>query len=184
MSLISSVRSLKAILILFSLSIITPATAALGGLIVWNVVDATEARESELLAQARAVSGAVDLRIVELASSATAIATSESLSRRDWPAVSERVDRLDLGDQVWIAISDRQGRRLLNTSPEARPQGQPLLPRPASITKAVESGVPEVSNLFQGSSTGRLVVAVDRAVPSDPDQKVVSLVTSSETITR
>lgn len=103
--------------------------------------------------------------------------------RNEWPAVSQRVERLNLGDEVWVAISDRGGRRLLNTSPQARADMPPRLPRPAGVVQAVRTGQPEVSNLFTGSSTGRFVVAVDRAVPSDVQQKVVSLVTSTEAMT-
>ncbi|MBA4805453.1 MAG: histidine kinase [Brevundimonas sp.] len=169
-------RSVRSILVLFALCIVLPATLAIGGLVAWNVQEMRRSQEAELLAIARSASKTVDLRMAKYATAASAIATSIPVLAGDWTATRERVDRLELGDTAWVVITDRAGRRLLNTNPAVPADPVVRLPRPASIQAALQSPDPVISDLFTGSSTGRKVVAVEHAVPDSPEDRVVSLV--------
>ncbi len=168
-------RSLKALLVYLTLAIIGPAALASASLIAWNVGEAKKAREEQLLNSAQMVSAAVDLRIAQMSTTAQAIAGADALRADDWPGLRRRIERFDLGDRSWVAVSDATGRRLLNTfpGPQAAPAG---LPRPASVQDAVRTGRPVVSDLFWGSASGRSVVSVDAPVEDDPSGKVVTLV--------
>lgn len=169
-------RSVRAVLVLFALSLILPATTAIGGMVVWNVLEVRRSQEAELLAVARSASKAVDLRMARFATAASAIATSDAVMAKDWSAVRNRIGRLELSSDAWFAISEASGQRLLNTNPAIVDDDVRRLPRPASITAALQTQGPVFSDLFVGSSTGRKVVAVDQAVPDSPEQLVVSLV--------
>jgi len=168
--------SLRAVLVLFVLCILLPATVAVGGLVAWNVLQVWESREAELIATARSGSRAVDLRIAELSTAAEALATSEPVLTGDWARARPRIARLGLGADVWVAVSDGAGRRLLNTHPQIASDRAVTLPRPPSVLDALKSGEPVVSNLFVGAGTGRKVVAIDQAVPNSPEALVVSVV--------
>ena len=168
--------SLRAILVLFALAIVLPAAIGAGALVAWNTAERRAGREAELLAVARAVSTSINLRMAEMVMAAGAIATSESVQGHDWTEARRRLERLELGPSTWVAISDRAGRRLLNTNPVAASRPGRGLPRPPGVVRAVRTNRPQISGIFVGSSTGRPVVAVDRAVPADPEEKVVSLI--------
>lgn len=169
-------RSVRAILVLFALCIVLPATVAIGGLVFWNVQEMRRSQEAELLAVARSASKTVDLRMTRHATAAGAIATSDAVLAQDWSATRQRLHRLDLGDDAWVVITDREGRRLLNTHPSVGAGPVRRLPRPASVQAALRKPGPVISDLFTGSSTGRKVIAVDQAVPDSPDALVVSLI--------
>ncbi|WP_245161525.1 sensor histidine kinase [Brevundimonas alba] len=168
--------SLRTVLVLFALCIILPTTLAIGGMVAWNVMQVRRSHEAELLATARSASKAVDIKMVQLKTAADALATSEPVIAQNWGAARRRIERLGLPSDSWVAVSDQAGRRLLNTSPLAGPAPPPRLPRPAGVQAALRSGRAVISDLFVGASTGQQVVAIDRAVPGDPNQKVVSLI--------
>ena len=167
-------------LVLFALCIVAPATVVLGAMVAWNVEEVRRSQEAELLATARSASRIVDLRMAELAVVANALATSDNVIAADWEGARQRIRRLNLPQSAWVAVSDRDGRRLLNTSPEAPASTPPRLPRPANVEAATRSDQPLFSDLFTGASTGRKVVAVDRGVPGSPTGVVVSVVTDPE----
>ncbi|MFN3352163.1 MAG: sensor histidine kinase [Brevundimonas sp.] len=159
-----------------------PAALGLIVLVALNVVEARRAQERALLAAARAASAAVDIELVRQVEAAEALATADVVVGRGGGRGRARADRLRLGDDAWIVVSDASGRRLLNSFPgprpaEARPYG---LPRPRNIREALAAGGPRISNLFVGQASGRHVIAVDAPASDDAAQIVVSIVSTPE----
>lgn len=167
---------MRSVLGLFALSIVLPATLALGAMVVWNVHEVRRSQEAELLAIARSASKTVDLKITRVATIADAVATSDAIGSGDWRAARQRIDRMDLGSVAWVAVTDQQGRSLLNTAIGTSPDSGPRLPRPPDVEVALRTDRPVVSDLFVGRSTARQVVAVSRAVPRTDDAMVVTVV--------
>jgi two-component sensor histidine kinase len=168
-------RSVRAVLVLFALCLIAPATLAIGGLVAWNSLEVRRSQEAELLAIARSASKTVDLRMARFATAAEAIATSDAVLAEDWSSVRSRIARLELSSDAWFAISDGSGRRLLNTHPTAGDDVS-ARSRPASVATALQRREPVFSDLFVSPSTHRKVVAVDQAAPDSEEGLVVSLV--------
>ncbi|RYE64795.1 MAG: sensor histidine kinase [Oxalobacteraceae bacterium] len=170
-------RTLRTQLTLFSLGLVLPTALVATVLIAWNVAEGRRSAEQALLATARASAAAIDQDLARQIALAEAIASSDALASRDWPAVAARIARLNLGPDTWVAISDRYGRRLLNTAPEASASSAATLAaRPANIMRALQAHEVQVSDLFTGATTRRRVVAVDAPAIGDPDAVVVSLI--------
>jgi hypothetical protein len=108
--------SVRAVLGLFAACLVIPATIAIGAMVAWNLKEVRRSQEAELLAVARAASATVDKRLTRLTTIAGAVATSEAVSSEDWGAAERRIERFRLGDQAWVAITDENGLRLLNTA--------------------------------------------------------------------
>jgi hypothetical protein len=159
----SARRSLRAQLALFAFSILTPALIALGVLLLVNVSEGREARGQEFIATARAVSAAIDQELVLGLATGAAVAASEALERGDWASAKVRAARVARGPDRWLSLTDEQGRQLFNANPEARPSSAWAV-TPENIRLARETGSPRVSDLIEGSATGRKVVAVDTPV--------------------
>lgn len=175
--------SIRMLLRLLALAIVVPAALASAGLIAWNVAEARKAREDQLLTSARMTSSAVDAHVARLAIAAEALASSDALRAEDWTALRRRLDRLDIGPDAWMVVTDVAGRRLVNTATGAQGRAHGL-PRPADIVRALETGRPTISNLFTGTASARPVVAVNAPVEADPEGRVVTLVLEAQGFTR
>ena len=170
-------RTLRTQLTLFSLGLVLPTALVATVLISWNVAEGRRSAEQALLATARASAAAIDQDLARQIALAEAIASSDALAHRDWPAVAARIDRLKLGPDTWVAISDRFGRHLLNTAPDASASlAATQRVRPDNILRALQEHEPQVSDLFTGATTQRRVIAIDAPAIGDPDAVVVSLV--------
>jgi two-component sensor histidine kinase len=168
--------SLRTWLTLFALGLIVPTAVVAALLIGWNVMEARRSAEFALLADARAMSAAIDQDVARHLAFAQAIASSDALGRRDWTGVRARIDRLALGPQAWVAIGDRGTPRLLNTAPGLQTFASETAGHTPGAERTLESGKPRVSNLFTDPATRRAVVAIDSPAIGAPELMVVSLV--------
>jgi two-component sensor histidine kinase len=168
--------SVRKVLRLFAACLVVPATIAIGAMVVWNLREVRQSQEAELLAVARAASATVDKRVTRLATIAGAVATSEAVLNEDWAATERRVKRLELGSSAWVAITDKAGRRLLNTGVSPAAPSPPPATRTPDVLAALSAPGAVISDLFSGRSTGRKVVAASWAVPDSPDETVVTVV--------
>ena len=170
-------RTLRTQLTLFSLGLVLPTALVATVLVRWNVAEGRRSAEQALLATARASAAAIDQDLMRQIALAEAITSSDALTQRDWPAVAARIERLKLGPDTWVAVSDRSGRRLVNTAPDASATSAAIpTVRPENILRALQEHEPQVSDLFTGATTQRRVIAIDAPAIGDPDAIVVSLV--------
>lgn len=97
------------------LSVGLPAALAMATLVGLNALEARRSQERALLATARAVSAAVDLDLARSMEAVQALAISDPVSERDWRRTRLRVQRMGIGANAWVVISDLAGAPLLNT---------------------------------------------------------------------
>jgi two-component sensor histidine kinase len=169
-------RTVRAILAWFALCLLLPAVLAVGFLVASNVLEVRRSKEAELLALAGSASKTVDLKVTRLATVARALASSNVVAANDWEATRAQITGLGLGEDVWVAITDQDGHRLVNTSPFAKAVSSSSNPRPNSVKVASQSNEPVVSNLFTGFATGRKVISVDQGVAGSHNGLVVTVV--------
>jgi PAS domain S-box-containing protein len=121
--------------------------------------------ESQLLETTRALSLVVDGEVRRYEAVLKALATSDSLARRDFAAFDAEARAQFGGDDVWILVSDRSGRQLVNTHlpADARlPSGPPL----NRIAPELDRGATHVCNLAEGELEPR-ILCVDVPVVED-----------------
>ena len=167
--------SVRAVLGLLVACLVIPATIAIGAMVAWNLKEVRQSQEAELLALARAASATVDKRVTRLTTIADAVATSEVVIAGDWEAAERRISRFNLGSDAWVAITDKAGRRLLNTGPLTR-DPPPTGVRAPDVVASLSAPGAVISDLFVGRSTGRQVVGASWAVPDSPHNHVVTVV--------
>ncbi|HEY0053548.1 MAG TPA: HWE histidine kinase domain-containing protein [Caulobacteraceae bacterium] len=157
-------RTLRLQLVLFATSLLVPAFIAMAALLVVNLGESREAREQELIATARAVGAAVDRDLSRAMAINDTLVGSEAFARGDWEAARRRAERIPLGADAWLVLSTDDGVQRFNTNPDARPQTAPVLPRPANMQRARQTGRGSVSDLITGAYTGRRLVSIDTHV--------------------
>ncbi len=101
-----------------------------------------QAAETQLVANARALSLAVDGRVLAGQALLSALATSDSLRRSDMKAFDARARKLASGPDTWFVMYEPSGRQLINT---ALPPGRLNLlpPSPTAherLAEALERG--------------------------------------------
>lgn len=120
----------------------------------------------------RALVQTVDAQLHLAQNSAQALATSESLARRDFAAFHRRAQALlhETNFGEYVVISTASGEQLVNT---LRPLGDPLPVRAnlEQLHRVFATGQPVVSDVFVSSLTGRSVVGIE--VPVRSSGKVV-----------
>jgi PAS domain S-box-containing protein len=105
--------------------------------------------EQQLLATTRALSLVVDGELKRYEAVLRVLSTSESVDRQDWAAIDQRARKLLDAPDVWIVVSDRSGRQLVNT----RLQPGATLPGGAAVAqmwKELDTGQSRICNLTKG----------------------------------
>jgi len=142
---------------------IVPAALVAGILIVQSYQRERHSLERDMIATARALMQAVDADINGFHQILQALAASRTLTTGDLRGFYDEAQIL-LKSQVAsnFVVHDRTGQQLVNT---VRPFGS-ALPRETGtmITRAIETGKPQVSNLFRGPATGRMVLGTTAPV--------------------
>ncbi|MBV9826101.1 MAG: PAS domain S-box protein [Alphaproteobacteria bacterium] len=116
----------------------------------------------ETLTLARGMSASVDLALEAHVQMLQALATSQALREGDLDGFRRRADELisEQGAVESILVLRPDGQMVMNTRV---PAGAPLPVRSdlMSLRKAVQSGRAQISDLFNGTRSGRELVAVD-----------------------
>ena len=123
------------------------------------------AAEKQLVATARALSLAVDGRVLAGQALLSALATSDSLRQGDVKAFDARARKLASGPDTWFVMYEPDGRQVINT---ALPPGQLNLvpPSPTSherLTEALRRGS-ATTGLYYGRRSQQRLVALERVV--------------------
>ncbi len=142
---------------------IVPAALAAGFLIVQSHERERASLERDMIGTARALMQAVDADINGFHQILQTLAVSRTLTTGDLRGFYDEAQAL-LKSQVAsnFVVHDRTGQQLVNT---VRPFGAPLPRETGSmVTRALETGKPQISDLFRGPATGRLVLGTTAPV--------------------
>ena len=176
-------HSLAGIITLIVAALLVPLSGLLVAAMLWVSASNLEAQRTALFFTAGAVATGVDAQIDSYAVLANALAASPSLLSDDLSAFDAEARRVTARSQypnVWVVVSDLDGRQLVNTRV---PRGQPLPVRNAlgreSALRAIASGRPEVSDVILGPVIGKWTATVDLVVTKDGAPfRVISIVTT------
>ena len=114
----------------------------------------------------------IDRELTNTQSAVRMLSTSVHLANGDLAGFYQQARFSDKVGSTWTALLDEDGQMLLNT---AVPLGTPM-PAPvagARVAKALEAGVPQISNLIRGSLTQELLVVVDVPVTTPQGKRYV-----------
>ena len=133
-----------------------------------------QAAETQLVATARALSLAVDGRVLAGQALLSALATSDSLRRSDMKAFDARARKLASGPDTWFVLYEPSGRQLINT---ALPPGRLNLvpPSPTAherLAEALERGF-TATGLYFGRRSQQRLVALERVVRDGKGRRYV-----------
>lgn len=167
----SPLPSVRTLLLWLLLASFLPGLIGVAALFLREYRDGRVQLQRTTLLTARAMAQALDGQLLAARLAAQALATSESLARRDFATFHRQASGLLRQENIGlnIVLSEEDGRQLVNT---LRPFGAPL-PRRAEfeqLHRVFASGQALVSNLFIGPLTGQPVVSV--LVPVLADGKV------------
>jgi signal transduction histidine kinase len=114
----------------------------------------------------------VDRELTNTESALRMLGTSQYLANGDLAAFYEQARFADKVGKTWTALLDENGGQLLNT---AIPFGTEMPPPSAGarVAHALETGVPQVSNLIRGVVTQALLVVVDVPVVTPNGKRYV-----------
>ncbi|HZX33543.1 MAG TPA: cache domain-containing protein, partial [Rhodocyclaceae bacterium] len=163
--------SVRTLLIWLVLACLLPGIIGAGIFLAREYREGRAQLEKDTLQTARALAQAVDNRILRSEALTQGLASSDLLARGDLAGfhaqARQALKRTSLVDSV--ALVDKTGQQLVNTR---REWGQPL-PRtgnPELVRRVIETGEPQVSNLYRGATIDHLVMTV--AVPVIVRQEV------------
>ncbi len=109
---------------------------------------------------ARTILVSIDRELTNTHSTVRMLSTSQYLADGDFKAFYQQAQFADKVGATWTALLDDNGQQLLNTF---TPYGTALPPPAAKerVTKVLESGKPQISNLIRGVVSQSLLVVVD-----------------------
>jgi PAS domain S-box-containing protein len=113
-----------------------------------------------------AMAFAVDREVAVAFGRLELLATSRSIDARDWPRFREEAVATQLAGGSWVALTDLEGRQLVNTG---LPPGVPPPPRREleSFRRTIATGKPAVSNLVVAQINGQRIVILNISVERD-----------------
>ncbi len=114
----------------------------------------------------------IDRELTNTQSAVRMLSTSVYLASGDMAGFYHQARFSDKVGATWTALLDENGQMLLNT---AVPLGTTMPPPAAAarVAKALEAGVPQISNLIRGSLTQELLVVVDVPVTTPAGKRYV-----------
>jgi two-component sensor histidine kinase len=174
--------SVRGLLVLLTVSLLVPALAATALLLERSNRQNRDQLEEQLLATARALSGAVDRQVAEGVAVAETLATDQALLNGDWKAFDLRARRATLNRPGWVVVTAADGQQRVNT---LAPWGSalPRTPPPAYMAAARAAGRTQVSDLRMGAMAQRHVVTVGAPVDIKGEPYVVSYVVEAASFT-
>lgn len=126
-----------------------------------------DAQHAAMFTGTRALVAAVDVELEKHTAIAKALATSRPLLAGDFRDFhNQATAALSFVPGTWLVLADRNGNQLVNT---LRPYGEPL-PRLGYLQthqRTVETGEPQISDVFRGAISQRAIVSVHVPVKRD-----------------
>ncbi len=172
--------SIQAQFLLYSLALLLPALIFSGLMILRSASFEREGMEREIKDAVRSVAVAIDRELAATTTTLKALASSPSLAQGDLKAFYDQAMAAQEVGGDHFFLTDTTGKQLLNTR---APWGAPLPERSANDWKeVVESGKPQVSNLYQGIMAQG--PAVSSSVPIKKRNKTVYVLSASITTER
>ena len=163
----------------FRLSVLTAALAAVFlavSLALALSVRAVQrqAAKKQLVATARALSLAVDGRVLAGQALLRALATSDPLRRFDMEAFDAKARELAAGPDTWFVMYDPSGRQLINTDlpPEELNLVPPSTTAHERLAEALEKGT-ATTGLYYGRRSQQRLVALERVVQDGKGRRYV-----------
>jgi PAS domain S-box-containing protein len=167
--------SIRAQLLLYALALLLPALVFSGLMIIRSAALEREAMEREVRDVVRSVAIAIDRELAGTLTTLKALASSPSLQEGDLKAFygQARAAQEVSGDHFFL--TSRKGRQLLNTRAE---WGAPLPEVSANDWEVVvDTGEPQISNLYQGIMARGPVYSV--SVPVKRRGRTISVLSAS-----
>lgn len=174
--------SVRGLLVLLTVSLLVPALAATALLLERSNRQNRDQLEEQLLATARALSGAVDRQVAEGVAVAETLATDQALLNGDWKNFYIRAKRATGNRPGWVAVTAADGQQMVNTL-VAWGQPLPKTPPPAYMVAARAAGRTQVSDLRMGALAQRHVITVGAPVDIKGQAYVVSYVVEAASFT-
>ena len=166
-------RSLKGYLIAFVLVVVLPSLS-FGLVVAWQFSEELfEDAEDNARRLAHAGAEAMAAQLREQITALTVLARVPPLAS-SLEAFYRVAEDYHQRSGYHVTLSDGDGNRLLSTR---RPFGAPLPPRSsmASVKTAVETGRPNVSDLFLGRMSGELAITIDIPLSTPAGVRIASL---------
>ncbi|MBI1683866.1 sensor histidine kinase [Caulobacter hibisci] len=170
--------SVRGFLVLLTISLLIPALVATALLLERANRQNRDQLEEQLMATARALSGAVDRQVAEGVAVAETLATDQALLNGDWGGFYTRAKRTTANRPGWIVVASLDGQQMVNT---LVPWGAPLPTTPPTqdMVQQRETGRTLVSDLRMGAMAKRYVITVGAPVQIKGKAYVVTYVVES-----
>ncbi len=174
--------SVRGLLVLLTVSLLAPALVATALLLERANSQSRDQLDEQLMATARALSGAVDRQVAEGVAVAETLATDQALLNADWKSFHARAKRTTANRPGWIVVTRPDGQQMVNT---LVPWGAslPRTPPPDYMVRAREEGRTVVSDLRMGALAKRYVVTVGAPVDIKGEPFVVAYVVEASSFT-
>jgi two-component sensor histidine kinase len=174
-----SLNSVRGRLVLLTVSLLVPALLSMAFLLISADRQGRAQRDEQMLATARALSGAVDRQAAVGIAVTETLASDQALQAGDLAGFHARAVRATSDRPGWVVVTDLSGQQVLNT---LRPFGVPLprSVRAPELTRALLAGRSKVSDLRQGLVSKRPVVTVVTPVSIKGKPYIVSYVVEAE----
>ncbi|HJW27444.1 MAG TPA: response regulator [Rhodocyclaceae bacterium] len=170
--------SVRSFLIYLLLACLLPGVVGAVTLLILDYREGRDEISKDTLQTARALSQAVDNKILKAQALAQGLASADALAEGDFPKFYRQARRTleQTGLPGTVSLADPAGQQIINT---LRDFGQPLPPHgsPELIRTIFDTGRPAVSDLYSGRVRGSPIVSV--GVPVTVSGKVAYALTIS-----
>jgi len=170
-----SLNSVRGRLVLLTVGLLVPALLSMAFLLISADRQGRAQRDEQMLATARALSGAVDRQAAVGIAVTETLASDQALQAGDLRGFHSRALRATSDRAGWVVVTDISGQQILNT---LRPYGAPLpsTVRDPALTRALLAGRSKISDLRIGPVSGQPVVTVVTPVVINGRPHVLSYV--------
>ncbi|OYW30348.1 MAG: histidine kinase [Caulobacter sp. 12-67-6] len=178
----AGVNSVRGRLVLLTISLLVPALLSMGFLLAGADRQGRAQLHEQMLATARALSGATDRQAAVGIAVAETLTTDQALLAGDWAAFHARARRVTDQRSGWVVVTDSTGQQIVNT---LRPYGTPLpvTPRPEQLANAYRMGLSKVSDLRMGIMARKPVITVGTPVTIRGKPYVLAYVVEASSFT-
>ena len=178
----AGVNSVRGRLVLLTISLLVPALLSMGFLLAGADRQGRAQLHEQMLATARALSGATDRQAAVGIAVAETLTTDQALLAGEWAEFHKRARRVTDQRSGWVVVTDSTGRQIVNT---LRPYGTPLpvTPRLEELTNAYNMGLSKVSDLRMGVMAKKPVITVGTPVKIQGKPYVLAYVVEASSFT-
>ena len=178
----AGVNSVRGRLVLLTISLLIPALLSMGFLLFGADRQSRAQLHEQMLATARALSGATDRQAAVGIAVAETLATDQALLAGDWADFHARARRVTDQRSGWVVVTDISGQQIVNT---LKPYGTrlPVTPRLEELTTAYSMGLSKVSDLRMGVMAKKPVITVGTPVTIQGRPHVLAYVVEASSFT-